>query len=328
VSETAASGTSLGDYQSTVECTRNGKVEVSVKGTKVDGAVANGDVVVCTFTNTRKGTPPTPTPLTPTPTPTPPSPTPPPTPAPPSPPLPLGDLLVTKTASPTTVALGDKIRWTVTVTNNSTADAADVNVVRVSERSYRVKLLSLNPSQGTCAAAVCNLGRLAPGASAAITAVGEAIGVGRVLNVVHVSSEEQESDYLNNTAAALVRITRPTKEAVAGAVKNVAKARRCSTLGAAPMELRVGTTSIVLASARNSFGKPLPGLEVRLRGVGFHETARTDRHGIVRFSLTPPREGIVFFTHERVTAGVKSRCATFLGVLTGAASGGRPSVTG
>ena len=58
MSETAGAGTNLADYDSSVECTRNGKVEVSVKGTKVDGAVANGDVVVCTFTNHRKGTPP------------------------------------------------------------------------------------------------------------------------------------------------------------------------------------------------------------------------------------------------------------------------------
>ncbi len=40
VSETAGAGTSLADYDSSVECTRNGTVEVSVPGTKVDGAVA------------------------------------------------------------------------------------------------------------------------------------------------------------------------------------------------------------------------------------------------------------------------------------------------
>ena len=53
-------GTNLADYESSVECTRNGVVAVSVPGTKVDGAVANGDVVVCTFTNRRIGVPPEP----------------------------------------------------------------------------------------------------------------------------------------------------------------------------------------------------------------------------------------------------------------------------
>ena len=56
-SETAGPGTSLANYESSVECTRNGTVEVSVPGTKVDGAVAAGDVVVCTFTNRRTTTP-------------------------------------------------------------------------------------------------------------------------------------------------------------------------------------------------------------------------------------------------------------------------------
>ena len=57
-SETAAPGTSLADYESSVECTRNGVVAVSVPGTKVDGAVARGDIMVCTFTNRRIGVPP------------------------------------------------------------------------------------------------------------------------------------------------------------------------------------------------------------------------------------------------------------------------------
>ena len=38
VSETAGPGTNLSDYESTVTCTRNGTVEVSVPGTKVDGS--------------------------------------------------------------------------------------------------------------------------------------------------------------------------------------------------------------------------------------------------------------------------------------------------
>jgi hypothetical protein len=62
VSETAGPGTNLADYQSTLTCSRNGTQEVSVSGTKVDGAVTNGDFVVCTFTNTRITTPPTPIP--------------------------------------------------------------------------------------------------------------------------------------------------------------------------------------------------------------------------------------------------------------------------
>ena len=74
VSETAGPGTNLADYESTVTCTRNGNQEVSVTGTKVDGAVANGDFVVCTFTNRRITTPPTPLPPDPPQPPRPPTP--------------------------------------------------------------------------------------------------------------------------------------------------------------------------------------------------------------------------------------------------------------
>ena len=74
VSETAGPGTSLADYDSRVECTRNGKVDVSAQGTKVDGRVGRGDLVVCTFTNTRKGTPEPPNPPNPPEPPNPPTP--------------------------------------------------------------------------------------------------------------------------------------------------------------------------------------------------------------------------------------------------------------
>ena len=195
VSETAGPGTDLSNYDSRVECTRNGTVKVSVPGTKVDGVVGTGDVVVCTFTNTRKSTAPPPGPK-------PPTPPQPPLPPAPAPPPPLGDLSVVKSASPTSTVVGKKIRWTVTVTNNSTVAAADANVVRVSERAYRLNVISVTPSQGTCTLKGCDLGRLAPGAKATITVVTTAAKAGRVLNVVRVTSEEQESNYLNNTAAA------------------------------------------------------------------------------------------------------------------------------
>src|SRR4051794_33943920 len=222
VSETAAAGTNLADYSSRVDCTRNGTPALSVTGTRADGAIATGDVVVCTFTTTRTAPLPTP-PLPPRPPPPPPSPPPPAPPSPPAPPpppaptppnplpppAPLADLSVRKTATPSIAVLGRAITWRITIKNESPVAAADVNVVRVSERSYRLRLISLTPSQGTCAPTTCNLGRLAAGASATITAVTRAVAVGRVLNVVRVGSEEQESDYLNNVAAALVRIVDP-----------------------------------------------------------------------------------------------------------------------
>ncbi len=154
-----------------------------------------------------------------------------------------------------------------------------------------------------------------------------ATGVGRVLNVVRVSSEEQESNYLNNTAAALVLITAPTKGAAAKAVKSAALRIACNTLTAAPRVLRTGSTSIVLATARNRFGTPLKGLAVRAVGFGVDERERTNSQGIARFALTPTHLSIVRFQHGiRLPAGVRSRCRTFLAVLGTRIT--RPSVTG
>jgi hypothetical protein len=322
VSETAGPGTDLANYDSTVSCSRNGTTEVSVTGTKVDGAISTGDVVVCTFTNTRKPTAP---PIPPGPPPSPPPQ--PPLPPPPAPDPPLGDLSVVKTAAPTTAVLGHAIRWKVTVSNNSTVASADVNLTRISERTYRLKLISLTTSQGTCNLKACNLGRLAPGASATITALTQATGVGRALNVVRVSSEEQESNYHNNTAAALVRITAPVKKAAARAVKGAAFSTACNTLGAAPHALQADSTAIVRATARNRFGRPLQGLTVRAFGLGLDRRARTNDQGIVRFALTPTRTGIVHFQHGvRLRAGVHSRCKTFLAVL--GTTINKPAVTG
>ena len=289
VSETAAPGTNLADYDTQVECTRNGQTALSVTGTKADGAIANGDVVVCTFTNRRKQGPT------------------PPTPGPPS--APLVDLIVAKTGSPSSVFVGQNITWTIKVANASVVEAADVNLVKVSERSYRARVLSVTPSQGSCTKASCNLGRLAPGASATITVVTRATRVGEILNVVHVGSEEAESNYLNNTAAALVRVTGE----VAGESVSFVRDAACHTLGAAPRVMYRGATSVVLATALNRFGKPVRGLQVRARGPVINQTARTNARGIARFVITPSHAGIVYFGRTNGVTG--PRCRTRLGVL-------------
>jgi uncharacterized repeat protein (TIGR01451 family) len=86
----------------------------------------------------------------------------PPPPTPPTAPTPSDqvDLAIGKTATPTTVVLGQNITWSITVRNASSVAANDANVVKVSERSYRTTLISLTPSQGTCTSTGCDLGDL------------------------------------------------------------------------------------------------------------------------------------------------------------------------
>src|SRR5262249_27613105 len=204
------------------------------------------------------------------------------------------DLAVTKTANPTTVVIGQKITWTVTVKNDSPTAAADVNVVKVNDFSHLSQVLSITPSQGTCTPATrsCDLGRLEPGASATITAVTRATDVGVIVNTVRVGSEEQEANYLNNTASAIARVTGPLRPPPGARVEAAAV---CRTLTAVPSRLQAGSTSIVLTTARDRFGRPVRGLAVRMTGLGFNRQARTNARGVARFALTPPRNGIIVF---------------------------------
>ena len=305
VREEAAPGTNLGDYTSKVECT-NGTATRSAEGTRLDGSIAKDANVVCTFTNTRKGTPPEPPqPLPPTP------PDPDPEPLPPTPPGPAPqlDLVVTKSVEPETVVVGGRLTWTMIVTNRSSVAAADVNGVKVDDpRSLRTRLISLRASQGTCRPYTCNLGRLAPGASARVTAVTEATQEGLVANVVRVSSEEAESNYRNNVAAAIAQVV--------GRLTPPIVQSRCDTLTVAPRVLQNGRSSMVLLTALNGRGRPVAGIRVRVRGPGVDTTVTTDRRGTVRRTVLPTRAGLFFFTGlPRTRTGGGMHCRTLLGVL-------------
>jgi uncharacterized repeat protein (TIGR01451 family) len=224
-------------------------------------------------------------------------------------PAPLLDLTVTKTVEPTTVVLGGRLTWTMTVTNRSAVAAADVNGLRVDDpRSYRTKLISLRPSQGTCRPYRCNLGRLAPGASATVVAVTEATQVGVVIDIVRVGSEEIESNYRNNTASALARVIGPLTPPAPTDV--------CRTLTAAPRVLEGSRASVMRVTARNRLGQPLAGLPVIAAGAGFTARARTDGQGVARFTVSPTKIGIVYFIASRRGPAVTGpQCRTRLGVL-------------
>ena len=98
----------------------------------------------------------------------------------------------------------------MTVTNRSAVAAADVNGLKVNDpRSFRTKLDLPRGVAGHVRPYTCDLGRLAPGASATVTAV-TASDAGRVVvDIVRVGSEEIESNYRNNVAAALARVIGP-----------------------------------------------------------------------------------------------------------------------
>jgi hypothetical protein len=103
--------------------------------------------------------------------------------------------------------------------------------------------------------------------------------IGAILNVVRVGSEEQKSDYLNNTASALVRVVGPLRPPPP---QNAV----CRTLAAAARALLAGQPLIVLTTARNRFGAPVAGVTVHARGPGISQRARTNARGLARFTVT------------------------------------------
>jgi hypothetical protein len=216
----------------------------------------------------------------------------------------------------------------VTVKNNSTLAAADVDAVKVSEFSHQSQILSVTPSQGTCAVGTrsCDLGRLGPGASATITAVTRATHVGVIVNTVRIGSEEQESNYLNNTAGAIARVTAPFKppRPPGGGAAGTEAAATCRTLTAEPTKLRAGAAFVVFATARNLLGQPLRGVSVRLQGPHIQQRATTDARGVARFHVTPRQRGVLLLGGSpRSTASARS-CRTVLAIV----GSGRVTVTG
>jgi uncharacterized repeat protein (TIGR01451 family) len=217
--------------------------------------------------------------------------------------------VVIKSVQPETVLVGGRLTWTMTVTNRSSIAAADVNGVKVDDpRSFRTRLISLRASQGTCRPYTCDLGRLAPGASARVIAVTEATREGVVANIVRVSSEEAESNYRNNVAAAIAQVV--------GRLAPPLAQNRCATLTIAPRVLQNRRSSVVLLTALDGRGRPLAGVRVRVRGPGVDTIVTTDRRGVVRRTVLPRRAGLFFFTgvpRARTNGGL--HCRTLLGVL-------------
>jgi uncharacterized repeat protein (TIGR01451 family) len=86
------------------------------------------------------------------------------------PPPPPANVTVTKTASTDSVTVGELLTYTITATNAGPGAAA--NVVVTDTPGAAVLVDAVTPSQGTCTTdtpIVCNLGPLAPGASATVT---------------------------------------------------------------------------------------------------------------------------------------------------------------
>jgi uncharacterized repeat protein (TIGR01451 family)/CSLREA domain-containing protein len=121
------------------------------------------------------------------------------------------DLAITKSGAPNPVVSGNRLTYTLTVTNNGPQDATDVTVT--DPLPDNVHFNSVASSQGSCSRSTtkpapkdgtitCSLGNLANAAGASITIVVTTTTPGTLTNSATVVGNETDPNQSNNTATA------------------------------------------------------------------------------------------------------------------------------
>lgn len=121
------------------------------------------------------------------------------------------DLSLIKRATPTEVAVGEQLTYTVQVTNAGPSMATGVTVT--DSLPPGVRFDSVSPSQGSCtlsgAQLKCDLGTLPAGASATVTIVTTRTDSGTISNAATVTGIEPDTDLSNNSSMAVTGATVP-----------------------------------------------------------------------------------------------------------------------
>ena len=121
------------------------------------------------------------------------------------------DVAVTKSASPTTINVGEQSTFTIQVRNNGPSTATSVGLDDPIPAGLQ-QVGNANPSQGTCQAGVvtCNLGNIAPGATVTVTVTVKATSAaaGKTIKNVATASSTGATDPTpgNNSGEATVTV--------------------------------------------------------------------------------------------------------------------------
>jgi uncharacterized repeat protein (TIGR01451 family) len=126
--------------------------------------------------------------------------------------IPAADLSLTMTDSPDPAGMGSNVTYTLTVSNAGPVTATAVALTVRLDGLFRV--VSITPSQGTCGAPdavnmfTCNLGSIATGSTARVTAVATMPqATGSLLSDAFVSGNEIDPNNTNNSASQVTTVT-------------------------------------------------------------------------------------------------------------------------
>jgi large repetitive protein len=168
-------------------------------GTLTNAALVVGNEIDPDTTNNTSSATISVTPLTPQALPQPPAPL---TPI-PAPAQPASDLEIVERVDRVTSRPGQRLIYTLSVTNHGLDDAPDVQVTDSS--SLGLKILSAHAAQGSCTVAHpirCSLGRIKRDAGVSITVLAEAERTGTEHNTASVTSSNRDPDLSNNQSSA------------------------------------------------------------------------------------------------------------------------------
>jgi large repetitive protein len=134
-----------------------------------------------------------------------PAPSPPPVPGPGA--QPVSDLLITKHVNRRVALVGERLGYTITVSNHGPDTATNVMVTDV--LALPVPVISIHPGQGRCQAGppiTCTLGALHPGARTTLTITAVTTIAGEQTNAAGVISQSRDPHPSSSLAAATTRI--------------------------------------------------------------------------------------------------------------------------